>query len=353
MELGSNPNYGHAVIFSIKDYNYQITQEVNNLLGGGNFSLGNLLTIPNYKAQALNQSLATISLYMPDTLAVNYNHDFTQASLTDSFGLGSFLASAIADLPGAAKGADSDKGNWTNMVAKGLGPQLGEKITGIKDFASIAGNVLKMVPNPHLQLLYKGVQLREFQFEFIFTPTSQKEAQMVEQIIKTFEYYSAPGLLGARSHQYLEPPQIFNIKFAFIGGNGISAGLNSFFRNIGTNILTSQISGALFGSNLNPNQPPPAKIFQIYHDCVLTSMNLDYAPNGWAAFGDGYPVQTRMTLQFKEMDIVSKQDIDQKKFDADHASAFSNYIPDKISSSLLNDPGSSWNINNVLPNLFK
>ena len=34
---------------------------------------------------------------------------------------------------------------------------------------------------------------------------------------------------------------------------------------------------------------------------------LDYAPNGWAAYNDGFPIQTRLTLQFKEMDIVTKR----------------------------------------------
>ena len=51
---------------------------------------------------------------------------------------------------------------------------------------------------------------------------------------------------------------------------------------------------------------PNAKIFQV-GDCVLKNVNVDYAPNGWAAYNDGYPIQTRLTLQFQEMDIVTKQ----------------------------------------------
>ena len=85
--------------------------------------------------------------------------------------------------------------------------------------------------------------------------------------------------------------------------------MSNFFKNIGTNILTSQVTGALFGSDKVSDNAPHAKIFQIYHDCVLTNMTVDYAPNGWAAYNDGYPVETRLTLQFKETDIVTKSDI--------------------------------------------
>ena len=53
-----------------------------------------------------------------------------------------------------------------------------------------------------------------------------------------------------------------------------------------------------------------AKVFQVYHDCVLTNIQVDYAPNGWSAYNDGYPVETRLTLTFKETDIVTKSDID-------------------------------------------
>ena len=51
---------------------------------------------------------------------------------------------------------------------------------------------------------------------------------------------------------------------------------------------------------------PDAKVFKV-NDCVLENVNVDYAPNGWAAYNDGYPVQTRLTLQFKETQMLTKQ----------------------------------------------
>jgi len=100
---------------------------------------------------------------------------------------------------------------------------------------------------------------------------------------------------------------------------------------------------------LNPGTAPEAKIFKVYHECVLENMSVDYAPNGWAAFGDGHPVQTRMTLQFREMDIVSKQDIDLAKFNEDNTQPFSNYTASKFTDSA--DPNSTWNFDNAYSNL--
>lgn len=76
--------------------------------------------------------------------------------------------------------------------------------------------------------------------------------------------------------------------------------------NIGLGFLTTQ----------NPTDTitkgADAKIMTI-NDCVLENVMIDYAPNGWAAYNDGYPIQTRLTLSFKETKIVTKEDIKNSK----------------------------------------
>lgn len=327
LDLGTNPTYGHAVQFTIYDYQYPAAEAVtgafNNLdkltsTLSGNITTESLkglfgdttlaeglkaLSPTNLRLQKSNP-LSTISLYMPDTLAFDYNHLYNELSLTETLGAPGILASAMADTGSMMQGKDNSMGNYANLVAGPAAYLIDKKLGGL------AGNIAKSVPNPQLQLIYKGTGLRQFQFEFRFTPNSKKEAQSIDEIIKNFTYYSVPKLKGAASHQYLEPPQIFNIKFAFTGGSGLSGAVMNFFKNIGTNILTSQIGGNLFGSNpLNQKNNPAPKIFEVYSECVLENMNLDYAPNGWASYDDGYPVETRLTLQFRELDIVTKDNI--------------------------------------------
>ena len=51
-------------------------------------------------------------------------------------------------------------------------------------------------------------------------------------------------------------------------------------------------------------------IFQI-NTCVLTKLSVDYAPAGWSTYTDGMPVQTTLSMQFKEMEILTKEKVNQ------------------------------------------
>ena len=42
---------------------------------------------------------------------------------------------------------------------------------------------------------------------------------------------------------------------------------------------------------------------------VIESMDVNHAPNGWATHTDGTPVQTVLTLQMKEIELVTSVDI--------------------------------------------
>jgi hypothetical protein len=44
-------------------------------------------------------------------------------------------------------------------------------------------------------------------------------------------------------------------------------------------------------------------------ESVLESVDVNYAPNGWAAHDDGAPVQTTLTLSFREMELIDKTKI--------------------------------------------
>jgi hypothetical protein len=69
---------------------------------------------------------------------------------------------------------------------------------------------------------------------------------------------------------------------------------------------------------------PPARFeIEFYHhnnpnenlfktkQCVLENISLDYAPNGYASHYDGMPVETRMSLIFRETTIIDKKAVDE------------------------------------------
>lgn len=338
-DLASNPVMGHAVQFSVHDYTtgfgdmagtafaaiedlakkaiagqpagIPISPGVGKVLP----SLAKLFVAQTYRPITNTKALATISLFMPDTLAVTYNSNYTNVNLTDILGLKGYAGNAYQEMaqknPTSAEDwVNAIPGNYAKGIAAGALDKLNTRLLGKAGLGDIALNGMGLATNPQTQLLYKGISLRQFTLEFIMTPKSTQEAETVRNICDTFAYFSAPGLAGnsgGAPGQYLTPPQIFRIKFKFLGGNG---GLIDSV----TNVFKSALSniGLGFLTTTNPTSTitngAQAKIMVI-NDCFLENVNVDYAPNGWAAYNDGYPIQTRLTLTFKENQIITKEDI--------------------------------------------
>ena len=349
-DLGSNPSMGHAVIFTAFDYQTGLGNALKSLASGslsqiesglisagasalsaggslassatnldltaagsavdklttelGNSAIGkvaiNSITASGYKPLTPGKPLATISLFMPENLSVQYSSTYGEVSLTDELGLKGMAGSAYSDIK-------------ANGLKEGITPYA--KAAGAKLFgAAMGGNLgglaaqsLGVFTNPQIQLLYKGIGLRTFQLQFTLTPKSSSEAQVVKNICDSFAYFSLPGISGAQvgnTGQFLTPPQVFKVQFKFLGQNGIVGSVANIFNNA----LTS--SGLGFLTNLsNPTDTissgAAAKTFTV-NDCVLEDVIIDYAPMGWATYNDGYPVQTQLTLQFKETTMVTK-----------------------------------------------
>jgi hypothetical protein len=280
----------------------QVGTAVGKLVPAG----AQLFQAKSYLPVKKGTSLANISLFMPETLNVQYSSDYQEVSMGDALGFGGRIGNAYGDLIGQnPQNANKIGANpMANVYAKGLVGELLGKITGA---GGIAQQAVGVVTNPQVQLLYKSVALRTFTLEFIMTPKDSAEAKAVKDICDTFTYYSLPGIAGAQygaSGQYLTPPQIFSIKFKFLGQKGILGTLSNVFNSAMNNI------GLGFLTNTDPtgriSDGAEAKIMTI-NDCVLQDVNIDYAPNGWAAYNDGYPIQTRLNLTFKETQMITKQ----------------------------------------------
>lgn len=344
-DLGSNPAMGHAVLFEVFDYtsgfvegaqelanmfakaagDTTIASAQNDILGTTGKIVSNLattenitsglkiglstLTAPTYKKKTKNK-LANISLYMPDTLNVTYNSSYTDVSLTSELGLKGYLGNAISD--GIKSGVNSVDGALQSVLMQEYGKAAATQLVG-NALGPNMGGLLQQAAgiyiNPQIQLLYKGVGLRTFQLEFIFTPKTSQEAQSAKDICDSFAYYSLPGFGasgGGQAGQFLKPPQLFKISFKFLGKNDILGSVSSVFSSALSN------SGLGFLNSMNPTSTvsngATAKIMTL-SDCVLENVTVDYAPNGWAAYNDGYPVQSTLLLQFKEIEMPTKESV--------------------------------------------
>ena len=332
-DLGSNLAMGHAVIISAFDYTTGLgttllngAQSAFNSVGGffENPSVNTLINsakgiatsgigiaesavqTSNYQPLKATSPLATVSLFMPENLNVSYNSSYNSVSITQELGIGAYLGSAYADYK---KGQLKDTVTTYMAAAGAYALNAGAKAIGgtgsnIGDLALQGAGIFT---NPQIQLLYQGTAPREFQLEFLMTPKSSAEAKTIQNICDTFAFYSLPGVAGGQSGeagQFLTPPQIFKIQFKFLGQNSISGTLS--------NVLTSALNSSGLGfltQSSNPagtiNAGAAAKVMTV-NDCFLADVNVDYAPNGWAAYNDGYPVQTKLTLSFKETTMITK-----------------------------------------------
>lgn len=139
---------------------------------------------------------------------------------------------------------------------------------------SILGRGRGVVPNSNLQLLFNNVTLRSFNFAYMMSPRSEKEATRVNDILRFFKQGMAAKKqqagAGAAS-LVLGTPDVFKLEYK-TGDNSIK-GLNKF------------------------------KI------CALTSFNVNYAPTGqWAAYAEGQPASVIMTMGFREIEPIYESD---------------------------------------------
>jgi len=227
-----------------------------------------------------------INLYVPDTVQVSYGAIYNDQSLTEALGTPYFLAQAGSSLINASenllKGGTPSVENILNAV--GNDPYLRQAAGGYLErkglVASGQGGAVSQLlnrgigqaANPQMQVLFQTVDFRTFQFDFTFTPYSAEEALAIERIIYEFKYASAPeinknGVFGTQG-MFFKVPDMFDIKFFYDGKEN---------RNV--HRITR---------------------------CVLQNISVDYAPIGWATYDGGEPVQTKLSLQFKEIEIVDK-----------------------------------------------
>lgn len=187
---------------------------------------------------------AAIRLYMPDTLQIGYQAMYDKLS----------LAQAASSVPLVGGIARAITGAESNAAAR------------------LALNKLGYTFNPQAQATFNGIDFREYDMAFTFTPSSRKESEMVSQIIKAFRMYAAPTVVDEAFGFFFKPPALFDVAF-------------------------------MAGDSENPH------IGKIRRS-VLTNIVVDYAPNqNWAALKNGAPVQTTITMSFRETELVDRNSI--------------------------------------------
>ena len=220
-----------------------------------------------------SSSIASILLYTPSsnkfTTQANYENAET-GFLSDFLGGTNLVDSLTTGVASAV----------TKLTAAAITTALEVIVPGAGGFGNRSTGAAQ---NPNLEIAFKSVPFRPFNFEYKFAPKNKKELDQVHKIIQLFRFHMSPSLLGRT--QYFASPSQFNITYCYRVGTGKHAKDESH----------------------NSYIPKIAK-------CVLENLEVDYSP------GEKFttlkpddqgasPQVITMTLQFKEMSIITKETI--------------------------------------------
>jgi hypothetical protein len=232
---------------------------------GGNFIDRNS-TLGGGKSKTLK------SIYLPIPLNISANAEAKYDGFdfgTEAIKLGVSVIGGAANLSIAA-------------MTKGKG-KLGGALSSISDkIGTLTLNAMSAkagkIVNPHKQLLFKGVELRNFTFQYKLVARDKTETDTIDYIIRLLRYHMLPDLGKG-----------------FLGGYG-TGGLAL--------IYPSEFDMAFY--MYEGNSPKLNPYLPAISTCVLTKMDVTYGEKEIVSHADGSPVELTLSLSFQETQVMTK-----------------------------------------------
>lgn len=135
--------------------------------------------------------------------------------------------------------------------------------------SNLLGVSARVKTNPFREVLFESVDYRTFSFKYKFFPKSAAESRNVKNIIDKFKFHMHPEL-SANKFFYIYPSE-FEIRYMFRDKQ------NENFNKIG--------------------------------NCALVDMQVDYGGDRFSSFDDGAPTEIDLMLTFRELEIMTKEQI--------------------------------------------
>ncbi len=268
-ELGTMDRHKHYVMFFV---NKQSRSRINFGLGAADTKVdssteGTTLSIKRAPTVRLAQAIA---LYMPAQISMSHSANYGEQEI------GSVVAAAMSGLKTLNK--DISVGDMAlelggNAVA-GAGAELGQAVLKAAD-ATLAPGALAAaeisqgrIRNNRTEMKFEGIGRRSFSFQFSMMPNNAKEAQTISDIVTAFRFHAMPEIEGSDlAGRTMIAPSTFDIEYK-----------------------------------------PNAHLHKI-STSVLEGVEVQYGGERTQFFVDDHPVQTNLTLNFKELEIITKERI--------------------------------------------
>ena len=260
---GSETRVGNTQITKRADNLNKVVYGANRFFGEGTSNA--LVGIPTGKGSA-RSVMDTIAIYMPQTLKFNMAADYGPAEIGGVLG----SMAKIKDAFNAGEFFGSDAG--------AIAQQAGKLISGLSSFATgglgagINAAVQRrtgIAPAAMTEMIFNGIDYRNFSFTFKFTPRTRKESDVVNNMLHAIKTAMLPAQYGTGSSiAAYKVPHEFVIRF-------------------------------MKGTNINPY------IDQIGL-CACVGVDIDYGSDKFSTHPSGDPVSIDATLQFRELELMER-----------------------------------------------
>ena len=221
-----------------------------------------------------------IAMYMPASVNTSYGANYTDTEI------GSQTNAAIQAyeklVAGNMRGTVNQISGMVDTFADDLTVTALSIVGAIPAFAGTKeASEMKsgVIMSDRMELAFKGIDKRKFEYTFKMIPKSQREAEEIRNIIFSFKSAMMPEFLGGNlSGKKLIVPNTFDIEYMWNGAE---------------NHFINRVS-----------------------ECVLTNMNVSYGGDRYKTHegidGDGAPpIETTITLSFSELELITREKIHQ------------------------------------------
>lgn len=224
---------------------------------------------------AATQIVKSIYLPLPRELIEGHSLNLNAQPLGTVGGLADMLQYAAAEQSGSKDGAAyAADGTVAGARAAGAAGAVAvsksailKKAVALGMIAGVNGETGRVIGqtiggavNPNLSVSFEGPTLREFNFNWDFSPENADESDALKEILNEMKKLSLPALAQEQSAMFLAYPHIVEVR-------------------------------------IHPDDLIP------YKQCLVKSININYSPNGIPSFFKGTRAPTSITLSLNVQEI--------------------------------------------------
>lgn len=240
-----------------------------------------------------SKNLGTVFLPIPENIQDNNTTNWGEDSINSAAsGLGVVGINAMTSKKGLIDTGKDLAKDTTNLVGA-LGDQAEQLFNSY-----MASSVMNLVPgtktslggilarqsgqilNPNSELLFNGVTLRTFGFEFTIAPRDETESLTVKKMIREFKKNMQASRTGASGNEglFLKSPNVFQLTYR------------------------------------NGNKKHP--FLHKFKVMALKDMAVNYTDSGtYATYADATPVKMKLSLSFQELSPIYSEDYEDISLD--------------------------------------